>query len=681
MPIYPSARTVDATEELAGVTVADPYRWLEDGRNKEVRAWQRAQNELTAEAVHALPDYCRVRQLVERHMVPGLATIPTYAGGRWFREYTAPGSSQAGLIVADEPYGEGRVLYDPQYDPSGIPPFLSWFSPSPDGTVLAVGLCHDGSEQNTIRLIDTGSGAILPNAPAQPLMDSYTGGAQWLRDSSGFYFTAFDGAAIDLNQHIMFHDVATGSTTPVDVPWTTRTEYRMVLPSRDGRHLVAVERTFAPIPVAVADLDTPAQPKWRPFVTDLDAYLAGYVIGGRFVGVTDLDAPRGRIVAIELDQPEPEAWTTIVPQSDAVLRGLTTVGELLYVSQSIDTYARVRIFDQNGAVTGAVPLPGKGALGELPFQFLALGQHQTGHPDEYVFAHSTLTSSWGVYRHRPGDTEIEVLRELAVTLANTVVEDLWATSRDGNRIPYHLVRHADTDTTTSQPTLIYAYGGYNLAFLPQFNSAQAAFVAAGGTYVCAHLRGGAEFGRDWWNGGRMSTKQNCYDDLYAVAEQLIGVGRTTPAELAVTGMSNGGLLAGVAMTQRPDLWGAVVTQVPLMDMLGACREPYGRLAVATELADPDDPDEVRRMLTISPYHLVDVDSDYPAVYIDAGDTDPRCPPWHARKFAARLQAAQQGNAPVYLRIWENTGHGFATDMNIAIEQTTDWLTFLLDRLR
>jgi prolyl oligopeptidase len=204
----------------------------------------------------------------------------------------------------------------------------------------------------------------------------------------------------------------------------------------------------------------------------------------------------------------------------------------------------------------------------------------------------------------------------------------------------------------------------------------AAFVAAGGIFVHAHLRGGGELGRDWWEGGRFKNKQRGYEDLYAVAEDLKARGTTT---LAVTGGSNGGLMSGVALTQRPDLWQAVVPRVPIFDLVGACRENYARFAISVEFADVEDPEEVRRLLTFSPYHLA-TEREYPAVFFDAGDTDPRCSPWHARKLAARMQAVQQGDAPVLLRVWENVGHGWATEKSVALEQSSEWLAFVCKHL-
>ena len=227
---------------------------------------------------------------------------------------------------------------------------------------------------------------------------------------------------------------------------------------------------------------------------------------------------------------------------------------------------------------------------------------------------------------------------------------------------------------------MFAYGGFNVAIPPQYPAAIAAFIRAGGIYVVAHLRGGNEFGRQWWQSGSQQQAQNTYDDLYAVAEDLIGQNRTTKNQLALYGRSKGGLMAGVALTQRPDLWKAVVPQVPVLDLIGSSRHPYGRFCCEIEYGDPLDPEAIQRIVDYSPYHQVKRNVAYPAVYFDVGATDPRCPPWHARKLAARLQASTLGDFPILLRVWEKAGHGLATPRAILIQQTTSWLAFVMRQL-
>lgn len=677
---YPDTRIDDVKDTLAGVSFSDPYRWLEQ-ESEEVRRWQRAQAVVASAHVREWPHFDRLRRLVARFSTEHYGVLPQYTAGRWFRTRVAEGASQAQALVADEPMGDGRVLFDPMTENLERPPFLSWIAPSPDGLTLALGVCPDGSEHNTTRLIDVGTGRMLADPPPQTLMDS-TSRVQWLPDSSGFFFSAITGAAIDFEQNVYLHRRFPAPTTiPVDIAWTEAKDCRWVVVSRDGKYAVAFERFASPIPVAFAALG--AGPlRWRPFITSIVGTVAGHVVGERYIAVTDVGAPRGRVVAIGLDADDPndpQGWQELVGESDATLRTVAPVGEALYLTEFVDTYARVRIVDLDGKALSEVPLPGRGAVG-IERSHLMLSTLLKGHPEKFLFTFSSLTVSPGIYSHTPGHEGIETLQAPQVRLESTLVEDRWAVSADGTRIPYHLVRRADVNAAQPQPTLIYAYGGYNIPLEPQFPGPMAAFIAVGGVFVHAHLRGGGEFGLEWRQGGRMRNKQNCYADLYAVAEDLIAANRCTPHSLAVTGESNGGLMAGLAVIQRPDLWKVVVPRVPMLDLIGACRDPFGRMCVMMELANVEDPKEVRRLVTFSPYHLVGEGVSYPAVFLDAGDTDRRSPPWHARKFAARLQRATTGSAPILLHVWENVGHGWATDKNIAVNQNTEWLAFTLRHL-
>jgi prolyl oligopeptidase len=680
---YPSAPTSDSVEEIGGLSFPDAFRPLENQSDPAVIAWQRAQAGIADAYVEALPWFEELLARVAPNATDRYPTMPRFAGGRWFRSAYAPGATQAHVVVSDEPLGEGRVLFDPKDHPDdqGRVPFLSWLTPSPDGSLLAVGLCHDGSEANTIRIVEVDSGRVLDDRPSKLLMDNWMGGAQWLPDSSAFFYVALQGPKDEFELRVFSHDIgepAREALEPVPLASGPGEDYMAVFVSRDGRWATTSQNINRARPVAVLDLR--GDGNWRPFIAELDATVAGDVVGDEFVAVTDLDAPRGRLVAIPLDAEDPSdpsAWRELLPQSEAVLRTVTPVGHVLYLHEFVDTYSRVRIVDLEGSVVGEVPLPGKGTLAELPFPLMSIVPQ--GHPDEFVFGWSSLTQSWGTYRHRPGESSVETLQEPKARI-DAVVEDFWATSEDGTRVPYHVVRRSDSSPEEALPTLIYAYGGFNAPWIPQYPRAMAAFVEACGVFVHAHLRGGGELGLEWWEGGRMRNKQNCYRDLYAVAEDLIAKGRTSSDLLAVTGGSNGGLMSGVAVTQRPDLWRVAVPRVPLLDVLGACREPYGRAAIAEEFGDPEDPEDVKNLASFSPYQLIEDGVAYPAVYLDVGDTDPRCPAWHGRKFAARLQEATASDRPVLLRVWENVGHGWATAKDVEVREWSSWLAFVIDQL-
>lgn len=680
-PEYPAARRSDVWEERAGVRFPDPYRWLEQS-TEEVRSWQRAQAKLASEYVRRWPGFEVLRRSVARLHV-GRPTLPRHAGGYWFRLSQREGSSQAQVVtVSASARDAGRVLFDPCSENPDRPPFISWLSPAPSGRILALGVCADGSENNTIRLIDVATGALLQDVPNQVLMDSWLGGVHWLADSSGFYFTGLSGSTQEFRQAIYFHRI--GGPRPVaaqQVPIPTGSrDYRGAMVSRCGRWAVAIHGILTPAPVALRDLSDPKS-TWREFVTGVAESVAGHIIGKHYVAITTQNAPCGRVVAIDVDSPtpnDPASWKEVIPESEGVLRSLIPIGERLYLTELLDTYARVRIFDLTGKLLEEMPLPGRGAVADLGFPMMELFAKQPA--DEFVFNFSSLTASWGTYLHRPGTSRLETLIEPKVRIENAIVEDHWGTSPDGTRVPYHVVRLAGVKTDRPQPTLLYAYGSGGRALNPQFPDALAAFVEAGGVFVHAHLRGGGEFGVRWWQSGVLKNRQNAYADLYSIAENLIARSVTAPHLLIVTGASAGGLMAGVALTQRPELWRAVIPRVPVLDVVGGCREPYLHYVAALEFGDPDDPQEVQRLAHFSPYQLIQDGREYPAVYIDAGDTDPRCPAWHARKFAARLQAAQSGGSPILMHIWENAGHGWATAKDVEIDENTEWLAFAMQQV-
>jgi prolyl oligopeptidase len=670
-----------AVDELGGVRFADPLRWLED-ESDEVEAWQLSQARRASAYARDWPRYGELKGLVERYLTERVGTVPAFGGGRWFHVHTPEGTSYPQVLVSEEAYGEGHVVADlADYQVGDNAPFVTWLSPSPDGRVLAMGVCTDGSEQNTIQLIDVASARPLDNAPTQVLHDGWTGGAAWLADSSGFYFLGLVGSVHDFRQAVFLHRLGAPSPVePENVPGIgDDSDYTVVQVSKSGRWAVASHRLMNPIPVAVLDLAAPDS-VWKPFITRAANTVAGQIVGDRYVAVTDVGAPRGRLVAIALDAPDPDdstKWTELLPASETVLRSVHAVASHLYLLGFDSTYATLRVMGPDRDVV-TLPLPGDGAIAQPGFPMMALAS--AGHPEEFIFSFSTFVSSWATYRHRPGAAELELLKPAEITL-DAAVSDYWATSADGTRIPYHVLRAGSPSAVTPSPALMYAYGGFNVPLLPQYPSAgMAAFVVAGGVYVHVHLRGGGEFGRDWWEGGRMKNKQNCYADLFAVAEDLAARNITTCEQLALVGGSNGGLLCGNAVTQRPELWKAVVPRVPIADLIGACRYPYDEWCTRIEYADIEEPREVRRLARFSPYHLVEDGVSYPAVYVDAGATDPRCPPFHARKLAARLQAAQAGDAPILLHVWKNVGHGWATEESIALDQNTEWLAFAMKTL-
>jgi len=668
---YPSARVDDFVADVAGIPIPDPYRWLE-AETDEVRAWQEAQTALTTRTLAAHGRMDAALALIRRHERGLRPQLPRHGGGNWFRV------DGGDIVMSGQPYGTGRRLVSlSDFDAPGHPAVLSWFAPSPDGRVLALGVCTDGTEHNSIRLIDVPTGSIRADAPAEVLHSAWGGGVSWLPDSSGFLFLALDGAAADFRQLVYRHALGgVGPSTVEEIPLPAGSrEYTRIQFSPDGRWAVASHRVGTPIPVAVRDLR--AGTPWRPFIDDCPDTIAGHIIGDEYIAVSDHGASRGRVIAIPLDAPhpgDPATWRVLVPEGRAVLRSLRPVGDHLYLGGFIDTAARIRVLGADGHDVGEVPLPGDGAIGEAFFPLTALDPDDGS--GEFLFTYSTLTTAWGAYRHRPGDERIEELIAPPLRI-DASVEYRTAIAPDGTAVPYHVVRTTDADRPG--PALISAYGAAGIPTLPQYQPDLAAFVAAGGTLIQAYLRGGGEFGRDWFRGADRELRGVRDEDLIAVTQDVIARGISEPRMLALTGGSDGGLMCGVAVTRHPQLWRAVLPRAPLLDLIGGIRIPYLDFVIRKAWGDPDDPEDVRRLRRCSPYELV-TESEFPLVYVQAGAADPRCPPAQARKFVARMQAAQRGDQPILLHVFEDAGHGAGTSDEVLRAQDAEWLACLMAAL-
>lgn len=674
--IYPAARQEATSYSLAGVEFSERYAWL-DEESDDTAEWERAEGALTDDFILEWPHFARLRELVGQCVADGNGSPnwmvdqpPCFAGRRWF-QLDRPGpdhQDQAVVTVSDELSGVARVLYDPNADDDR---HVAWFAPSPDGRLVALGVCAGGSELGEVRILDVATGSRLADR-----IPRFTVGAlvipQWLPDSSGFFCTGVDpsadGFAFDAYLHRVGGDPVT-EPEPVHAP-----DAVLVQVAADGRHAVATG--VWPLPRYVCEL--PGR-TWRPFIQNVDASVAGVADGDRFVAITNHGAARGRLVAIPFDSADPDdaqSWRELVPESGRVLSHVRLVGDRLVVTGSVDTEARAWVFDREGRELEEVPLPGGGALPDDALPTAA--SVPAGHPNEFVFRFSSPRSSPGVYRYRFGTGVLETVREPAVTMAGVTVELRWAPSADGTLVPYHLVLPSDPEEGPL-PTLISAYGGGRVAWPAQFPGPLAAFVASGGALAISHQRGGSDLGSSWADDGRVKNKQNSYDDLYAIAEHLVSTGLSTTDRLAVTGWSNGGIMAGTALTQRPDLWAAVVAQCPVLDLIGAHRYPYARFAIGAEFGGLDDPDEVRRLAAMSPYQLVDDDTRYPWLYVHAGAADMACPTGPSRRFVARLQATAPA-APVLLGLWEGVGHGTESGRSEAMLHTAYWLAFIMRRL-
>lgn len=673
--VLPSTPVEPVTETIGGITFDDPYPWLEDDTDRTL-AWQAAQNAAALDRITAWPGYQDLREQIAPYVADGFIAAPRHCGDNWFSLRFAQSGPQ--LMVASRPDDTGQVLVDAAaMDSTRGPASLDWFYPSPDGRLVAYGISYNGDEQSVMHLVEADSGRVLDDQI--PFMSAAI--VSWLPDSSGLWLNA--GLAPDFenaDKYLFFHRIGQGAQSPPE-DLAVREQYA-VFPqvSADGRYIAAITSEMDLRPDFIKSLP---DGDWEPFLEGLGSYAFGFFDGDDYVAVTMHGAPRGRLARIPLATgADPSTWLELVPESDAAMSNVVRAGAHLVITEYRESYAGIRVFDLQGHPVADVDLPGRGAVLQLGL----LGNYQPATPNlggltvhpadgEFTFVFSSPTRSPAAYRYDIGEQRLDELTPPRVVRDDLVTEDRHATAPDGHQVHYTLVHRADLDRGGPLPTLMYGYGGWNISFVPGALGIFTPFVDAGGIFVLTHLRGGGEYGEEFWHDGRFEHKQHTFDDLYAVGETLITAGTTTRDQLAVVGASNGGLLTGAAVTQRPDLFRVVVSMVPLYDMLKFLRDPYTATCVL-EYGDPNNPRDARWLYAYSPYHNVH-EADYPATLIYCGTHDMRCWPWQSRKLAARLQAANTGDRPVLLRAAEDGGH---LSVMAVPERVAEWMGFLMSEL-
>ncbi len=549
---------------------------------------------------------------------------------------------------------------------------LDWFSPAPNGEYVAVGLSQRGDEQSVLHVLEVESGREL----AEPIPHVSFGVVAWLPDSSGFFYNA--GLAPDTEQpqkHLFFHRLGDEQAEQPE-PAPVRPDEEFVFPqvSPDGRWVFAVSSEVEPRPDSIREVDGG---EWRSFLLGLPGTFAGLVHEDRYVAITTDGAPRGRLVSIPLGgEPARSTWRELVPEGEGVMRSVCIAGGRLALVDLVGTRSRIRIFSLDGELEHEVPLPCEGTVGTGPARAQAMIEPMVSADDDaLLFVLSTFSRLPSLYRYALAEQRLEELSPPAQEIPGLVWELRSCRSTNGADVSYWLVHSAEADHVRPAPALIYGYGGWNIAWgLPSYVAELASFVEAGGALIFPHLRGGGELGEAQWHDGRLERKQHTFDDLYAVAEALIADGVTASDRLGLVGASNGGLLAGAAVTQRPELFRVVVALVPLLDLMRHHRDPYVA-EFAVEYGDPGDPELGHVLLAYSPYHNVRDGERYPATLVVCGDSDIRCPAWHGRKFAARLQQATSSGRPVLFRVLTNAGH-----LSTVERSMHEWLGFVMAEL-
>jgi prolyl oligopeptidase len=620
--------------------------------NADSLEWQNDQTSQTLARLHVIEGYNDLGTAVLHYTDAAERWTPVRAGDRWFHQIRIDATSDLpALTVRDAVDGDPRVLVDlnTHTTPGGTPIALGWVTPSPNGTLLAYSITTEGTEVNNVLLLDVESGRRLPdivpwNIYAPP---------SWLPDESGFWC-----ATREMTADVMGTAIRRFRIGEPAQDWSADLPRDLSFPrpevSKDGRHVaIATGNTESRIDYLIHD-----DLSVTTLLDGVEGMFRGVIIGDDLVALTDHGAARNRIVRIPLATSTDETtWTEILSETDYVTTDFELLGDTLIVGSLRDCSTAIDVIDLITGERTAVPLPGRGGAGAVNegYSHPMLPVFERG-DGEITFLYSDLATSPAVYRYVIAERRLHCLQPPSCTLADVTVSYVSAVSADGTAIPAHVIHRSDLDLSRPHPTLLHGYGGFNLAELPAYLKGNAAWVEAGGIYVLSHLRGGSEFGRDWWRAGRRANKQNTFDDLYAIAERLIDLGWTSRAQLAVYGASNGGLLTAAALTQRPDLWAAVVSDVPVTDLLNIQRDPLTYAIGRDEYGDAQIPAERAWLAAIDPLSHV-APADYPATLVIAGANDPRCPALHARLFADALQRAQTGTAPILLRVHADQGHG------------------------
>lgn len=662
-------------EVLHGVPVADPYRWLEEGDAPEVQSWTEAQERLTRATLDAIPQRAPVRARLERLFSIGALSPPVSHCGRYFYLKRTGAQEQPVLYVRDGRQGVDRVLLDPASLGADSTYALDWHYPSPDGRLLAYGVSEGGSEKSTLRVREVESGRDLEDViPWTRACD-----LEWRPDATGFYYTRYpDPGAVprgeeNYHRHVFFHALGAdfrsdpllfGEGRPPE-------DWPSVQLSPDGRWLaVSVSRGWTRNDVYLADLANGAR-----FVTvaeGLDAVFGATLRNDRLYLHTNHEAPRYRLLAADLRRPGPESWREVIPQGEDMLEGAAIVGSRILALHLRHVSSRLTLHDLEGRFVRGIPLPMIGSVTGI-----------TGEWDgeEAFFGFSSYAMPPAVYRVAlpGGETELWQRVEADIDPKGYAVRLVHFASKDGTRVSMFLVHRTDRRSDGTGPALLAGYGGFRVSHTPAFGRGLILFLEKGGLYAVAHLRGGGEYGEEWHRAGMLGRKQNAFDDFLAAAELLVRDGHAARERLAIMGGSNGGLLVGAALTQRPELFRAVVCQVPLLDMLRYHHFRIARLWIP-EYGSPDDPEAFRWLHAYSPYHRLVEGTAYPAVLLTAGESDSRVDPMHARKMAARLQAATSSGRPVLLRVEIRAGHGQGKPLSRLIEEWTDVWSFLFSEL-
>jgi prolyl oligopeptidase len=664
-----------------GTKVVDKYRWLEDGKSPATQKWVEEEMAYTRGVLDRLAGREAIHQRLTQLLSIGSVTPPMIAGKHFFYTKREGMQNQPILYVREGLNGDDRVLVDANKLAADGTIALDWFQPSENGKYVAYGTSPSGSEMSTLHIIETKTGTVLPDTIERTRAASIA----WMLDNSGFYYTRYpkqgevpEGQEV-YNRHVFYHvlgDDPTNEDTPIFGEGRDAEDWPNVNLSNDGRWLlINVSQGWTRSELYLMDVKKGTPP--TRITTGKNFLYGGEVYNDKIYITTNEDAPRYRVFVVDAGDYDREAWKELIPQTDAVLQGTAVFGGKLFAQYEQNATSQLKLFDVEGKKVCDIALP---ALGTV------FGTGGRWDRDEVFFGFQSFTFAPTIFRYdlKVGSTSLWTKVDApSIDPAGYDVNQEWFQSKDGTRVPMFVVHKKGIAKNGKNPTLLTAYGGFNVSLTPSFSRTAYLWMEHGGVYAVANLRGGAEFGEDWHRAGMLEKKQNVFDDMIAASEHLIAEEYTDKNHLAIQGGSNGGLLMGAMMTQRPDLFRTVVCQVPLLDMLHYQNFQIAKLWIP-EYGSSENPEQFKWLYAYSPYHHVRAGTEYPAILFMTADTDTRVDPMHAKKMAALMQAEAKNGAsktrPILLRIESKAGHGAGKPVTKQIEEFTDVYSFLFWQL-
>ncbi|MBU7583420.1 MAG: S9 family peptidase [Nostoc sp. TH1S01] len=676
---YPATPKSEQMDNYHGTVVADPYRWLENPDSEETKAWIAAQNKITFDFLGEIPVRDKIKQRLTKLWDYEKYSTPFKEGDRYFYFKNNGLQNQSVLYTLKTLDAEPQVLLDPNKLSTDGTVALSGLSISDDGKLLAYGLSTSGSDWQEWKVRDVATGKDL----SDHLKWIKFSGASWTTDNQGFFYSRYDQPNsktqledVNYYQKLYYHKLGTPQSE--DLLIYQRSDQKEWGfgggVTEDGRYLIISVwlGTDSRNLVFYKDLTNPN----AEVIELINEFEADYSFidndDSIFYFRTDLNAPRGKVIAIDIQKPTQSAWQEIIPQSEATLESVNILNNQFVADYLQDARSQIKIFDLQGAFVREVELPGVGSVG---------GFGGKRHDTETFYSFTSFTTPGTIYRYDMVTGKSQVFRQpkIGFNPDDYETKQVFYHSKDGTKVPMFITHKKGIKLDGNNPTYLYGYGGFNVSLTPTFSVSILVWMEMGGVYAMPNLRGGGEYGEEWHQAGMKEKKQNVFDDFIAAAEWLIANKYTKTAKLAIAGGSNGGLLVGACMTQRPDLFGAALPAVGVMDMLRFHKFTIG-WAWTAEYGSPDHPQEFKTLYAYSPLHNLKPKTAYPATLITTADHDDRVVPAHSFKFAAALQAAHQGDAPVLIRIETKAGHGAGKPTAKIIEEAADKWAFLVRTL-